>query len=374
MPEAVLEKHRWVMLADGMPDDAIRIVNKAIEIVDRLTYVVGMVSGKGELNSIEENLEVLRLSVSVESLVNLVIALTKIYGGKVKEVDQLVTEFKNLIEEVQEAQRSGSFASTPKGTAEYIVTIVNILERVYNILHTTKSIWIRELGAEKVPRKKIHDDVESCIRTYFDLLLTPAIELNSIIERNGPSEDPSALVEYFTTYALLIPQRYIPKGAYVQMVSRILSEKKYLPIRNIINTYLTGNYAKYAYEPVQTTEVAYVLSNAIEMARAEIGLLWSHEIVSYLDAIPVDLVFLKVTNYTKEEISLALTALKEEKNIEQFWKIFVNVALKSVGVHVEMNIEEDTKKKQKKSKQTAQKEFDVEIPPDVEAELAELFG
>ena len=281
MPEAVLEKHRWAALADGLPDDAVRIVRKAEEIVDRLNHIVGMVSGKGELTSIEENLEVLRLSVSIESLVNLVISMTKLHGGNTIEVEQLVTEFRNLIEEVQEAQKSGSFASTPKGTAEYMVTIVNILERVYNILYTSKTIWMREIGAERLPRKKIQEDVEACVRQYLDLLLVPAMELNSAVSNDVPKIDPEYLLEKFAYYVLVAPQAYIPKQPYAHVLSKILGERKYQQVRIALLKYINKDYAPYTYEAPQTTNIAYVLSNAIEVTRAEVNVYWQSSIETY---------------------------------------------------------------------------------------------
>lgn len=376
MPEAVLEKHRWAALADGLPDDAVRIVRKAEEIVDRLNHVVGMVSGKQELTSIEENLEVLRLSVSIESLVNMVIAMTKLYGGKSNEVEQLVTEFKNLIEEVQNAQKSGSFASTPKGTAEYIVTIVNILERVYNILYTSKAMWMREIGAERLPRKKIQEDVESCVRQYLDLLVIPAIELNTAISADVPKIDPEYLLEKFAYYVLVAPQVFIPKSSYAQVVAKLLGEKKYQPIRIALENYVNRRFTPYSYEAPQTTNIAYAISNAVEITRAETSIFWQSSIETYLDSLDLQLIFSRVMQYTHEEIELTLTSIKEQKNIDRFWQIFVNVALKSVGVHVEMSLEEEqaSKKKSKgKSKQSV-KSAEIEIPPDVERELEELFG
>lgn len=369
-----MEKHRWVALADGLPDEAVRIVNKAIEIVDRLNFVVGMIAQKNELKTVEENLEVLRLSVSIESLVNMVIALTKLHGGKKQEVDQLVTEFKNLVEEVQESQKSGSFASTPKGTAEYIINIVNILERVYNILYTSKAMWLKDIGVDRLPRKKIRDDVANCLMTYYDSLLPAAEELDKALSLDAPKVDPEYMLRKFAVYILLIPRKYIPKSALVQVSSNILMDRKYAILRKLLGRYNTKDFEKYTYEAPMTSEPAYIISNAVETTRAEFMLYWQYSIEAYLDALDTDLIFEKLSKYTPEEIDLAIAAMREQKNIDRFWDIFVNVALKSVGVHVEMGLEEEQKGGKKKSKKKSEPLLDVEIPPDVEQELEEVFG
>jgi len=374
MREAVLEKHRWVALADGLPDDAIRIVIKAIEIVDRMNYVVGMIANKEELKSVEENLEVLRLSVAIESLVNMVIAQTKLHGGNRMEVDQLVVEFRNLVEEVQQAQKSGSFASTPKGTAEYIVTIVNILERVYNILYTAKELWMREIGAEKVPRKKIKEDVEDNVRQYFDLLLPAAREINMAVGMDIPKVDPQLLLMKFAYYALVAPQIYIPKRAYASIVSKLLMEKKYQHIRLALSRYVEQEYTPYSFTAIQDSKTGYSMSMAIETTRAEFNLYWQYAIEAYLDSLDLDAIFKKAAQYTKEEIELTLTALRDQQNVDKFWNIFVNVTLKSVGIHVEITEEEQQKKGKSKKKKDENVVIDTEIPSDVEQELAELFG
>ncbi len=377
MREAVLEKHRWVALADGLPDEAAHIAVKAIEIVDRMNYVVGMISNKEELKSIEENLEVLRLSVAIESLVNMVIAQTKLHGGVKTEVDQLVTEFRNLVEEVQQAQKSGSFASTPKGTAEYIVTIVNILERVYNILFTSKALWMREIGAERLPRKKIKDDVEQSVRAYFDLLVDAAREINTAVSLDIPKVDPEYMLQKFAYYVLVAPQVYIPKRPYAAIVSKLLMEKKYQQIRVALMKYINRDFEKYSFTAIQESKTGYAISNAIEISRAEFNLYWQYAIEAYLDSIDLQSIFSRVAQYTPDEIELTLTALKDQQNVELFWKIFVNVALKSVGIHVEaISEEEEKKKKEKKKKKSGSGEvvIDTEIPPDVEQELAEIFS
>lgn len=375
--ESVLEKHRWEALAEGLPDDAVRIVRKAEEVLDRLNTIVGMVARKQELDTIEENLEVMRLGVSIESLVNMIIAQVKLRGGNNRDIDQLVTEFRNLVREVQESQKSGSFASTPKGTAEYIVRVVNIMERVYNILLTSKLMWMRELGVERLPRKTVKEDVEATVRKYFDLLVQPAIEQLSILDNDMPKSDPETTIQKFAYYILVIPQIYIPRKAYVHVVAKLFKEKKYKPLVEIVRRYVTKQYTPYSYEAPQVSKSVYVISNAIEMVRVDTALYLQSSIDTYLDSIDLDLVFSKLKKYTKDEIETTITALREKKNIDLFWDIFVRVALRSVGVHVEWEFEEEAPKKKKKKKpkveETAES-FEIEIPPEVEQELSEILG
>jgi len=109
-----------------------------------------------------------------------------------------------------------------------------------------------------------------------------------------------------------------------------------------------------------------------------VNVYWQSSIETYLDSIDLQLVFSRAMQYTPEEIELTITSLKERKNIERFWQIFVNVALKSVGVHVEMELEEEQQQKKKKAKKRqasgGETVLDVEIPSDIEEDIEQLFG
>ena len=378
--ETVLDKYRWELIAEGLPEDAIRIVRKAEEIIDRLNVVRGMISDKEELTTVEENLEVMRLGVSIESLVNMVISQVKLHGGSGPEVDQLIAEYRNLVREVQESQASGSFASTPKGTAEYIVRILNILERVYMILATTKHLWMMKLGSENLPRRTIKEAVENSVKKYLDTLLPIAREIVTHFTSTLPKYYPDALLEKTVFYILVAPTKYLPLRTYLMILNNHLDKKEYAPIKKVIDMYKEGSYKPYYFEAVKSSKQAYLLSMLYEQELVTTMIYRQSVIESTLDGIDIDLIFEPVSKYTKREIEITMLATRDVKNVELFWDIFVKVALRSVGVHVEWEFEEEEKetkkKKKKKTKSPAELEvgesFEIEIPPEVGMEISEL--
>ena len=382
--EAVLEKHRWESIAEGIPEDAVRIVKKAEEIIDRLNVVIGMISGKEELTTVEENLEVMLLGVSIESLVNMLISQVKLHGGSGPEIDQLIAEYRNLVREVQESQASGSFASTPKGTAEYIVKILNILERVFVIMATTKYLWMIKLGSENLPRRNIRDAVHYTIKKYLDTLLPIARQIVTQLESTLPKYDPESLLEKAAFYILVAPTKYIPKRTYLLVLNSYLNKREYKPIKKLIEMYEKKTYQPYVFEAVKNTKYGYLLSMMYEQELVTTLLYRQSVLESKLSNIDIDTIFEPLSIYTKEEIEITMMSTRDVKNVELFWEIFVKVALKSVGVHVEWEFEEEEKKSSSNKKKKSKKKeitpeslevgesFEIELPPEVGMEISEL--
>lgn len=382
--EAVLEKHRWESIAEGIPEDAVRIVRKAEEIIDRLNVVIGMISGKEELTTVEENLEVMLLGVSIESLVNMLISQVKLHGGSGPEIDQLIAEYRNLVREVQESQASGSFASTPKGTAEYIVKILNILERVFVIMATTKYLWMIKLGSENLPRRNIRDAVHYTIKKYLDTLLPIARQIVTQLESTLPKYDPESLLEKAAFYVLVAPTKYIPKRTYLLVLNSYLNKREYKPIKKLIEMYEKKTYQPYVFEAVKNTKYGYLLSMMYEQELVTTLLYRQSVLESQLSNIDIDTIFEPLSIYTKEEIEITMMSTRDVKNVELFWEIFVKVALKSVGVHVEWEFEEEEKKSSSNKKKKSKKKeitpeslevgesFEIELPPEVGMEISEL--
>ena len=147
--------------------------------------------------------------------------------------------------------------------------------------------------------------------------------------------------------------------------------------------YRNSDYRPYTFEAVKTSKQGYMLSTMYEQELITVMLYRQSTLESALDSIDLDLIFEPVSKYTKEEIEITMMSTRDVRNVELFWDIFVRVAMKSVGVHVEWEMEEEerpAKKKKSGKKKTVSPEslevgesFELELPPEVSQEINEML-
>ena len=364
----------WGHLAEGLPPEAVALCRLAARVADSITHIRAMLADKTELKSVEENLLVMKLGMDVEVLAQSLMAIVREHAERayLSYVSELKNDLKVQINEIKQAQKSGAFAATAQGTADYVIKVSTLLNMIYYSMSIAKSKWLRKLRMYGIPRTEIQRDVELAVRKYLDAIAPIAQDALHILSSHLPKIDPEYMVNTLVYYITVIPTAYIPKEAYARVLDRILStDNRYSPIVQILSIYRTGDFTPYDVTLPADTFEQHALAMYAEDAVADTYTYYSEGIISRLQNLPVEAIFSPLAKYTKKEILDAITMLIDEKSVSEFWKIFTREVLHRAGIHVE--VEEEEKKTKKKEKKESSKETTIEtpieLPPEVEEEL-----
>ena len=380
--EIIRSYHEWEELVDGLPPEAVALGRLAGRIADRITHIRAMLAKKSELKNVEENLLVMKLGMDIEVLAQSLIAIVREHTERayVPYIRELQEDLRNQIREIKEAQKSGSFAATAQGTADYMIKVASILNTVYYALYISKHRWLSRQNIQNLPRTQIQQEVTKTVEAYLEQLLPIARGIVHILNYNGPKPDPENLLESFMYYLFIAPTKYIPKKAYNMVLDKIISrDKKYTPIISLIYAYMNGVYTPYIVEIPTDSYEQTVLSRYSEEALAEVMLYEAESYLVRLANIPLEEIFSPLAKYTMREIEDAITTLIDEKAIKEFWQIFTKEVLLRAGIHVEVEEEGEKKEKKRPAKKSAPPteehgfETPVELSPEIEAEVMRIL-
>jgi len=375
--------HEWEELVDGLPPEAVALGRLAGRIADSIIHIRAMLAKKTELKNVEENLFVMKLGMDIEVLAQSLIAIVREHTERayIPYIRELQEDLRSQIKEIKEAQKSGSFAATAQGTADYVIKVASILNMIYYALFISKRRWLLKQNIQNLPRTQIQQEVNRAVETYLEHLLPIARGLVHLLSYNGPKPDPEEMLDEFMYYLFIAPTKYIPSRAYHMVLDKMLSrDKKYTPVISLIQAYMGGSYNPYAVEIPSDTYEQMVLSRYSEEALAEVMLYEAESYSVRLANIPLDEIFAPLVKYTLREIEDAITTLIDERAIKEFWQIFTKEILLRAGIHVEVEEEEEKKEHKRPAKRPVaaapeEKVFEtpVELSPEAEAEVMKIL-